>query len=196
MLQKVQEKCFLCLKQFKIFTTFFRSSSLRWKQLAFGEDKGLKIKNVTIKQLCPTRWEARHNAIFSLKQRFSDILRVVTNIQLTSDKSDEIHMAKILQNKLGSAEFILILCIWEPILGSLQILSKTLQSVHLSLNKASIQLQKATESIEKMRQEYEKITVNARKLYETWNIPFKFDKKLQRYAVRHFDEVDSDFDLR
>ncbi|KAL4127162.1 hypothetical protein QTP88_011360 [Uroleucon formosanum] len=174
---------------------FFSSSSLRWKQLAFGEDKGLKIKNVTIKKLCPTRWEARHNAIFSLKQRFSDILRVLSNIQLTSDKSDEIHMAKILQNKLGSAEFILILCIWEPILGSLQIVSKTLQSVHLSLNKASIQLQKATESIEKMRQEYEKITDNARKLCETWNIPFKFDKKRQRFAVRHFDEVDSDYRL-
>ncbi|KAL4121745.1 hypothetical protein QTP88_014196 [Uroleucon formosanum] len=92
---------------------FFSSSSLRWKQLAFGEDKGLKIKN----------------------------------------------------------------------------------SVHLSLNKASIQLQKATESIEKMRQEYEKITDNARKLCETWNIPFKFDKKRQRFAVRHFDEVDSDYRL-
>jgi len=105
-------------------------------------------------------------------------------------------MAKILQNKLGLAEVILILRIWEPILGSLQIVSKTLQSVHLSLNKASIQLQKATESIEKMRQEYEKITVNARKLCETWNIPFKFDKKRRRFAVRHFDEVNSDFDLQ
>ncbi|KAL4103801.1 hypothetical protein QTP88_013161 [Uroleucon formosanum] len=46
-----------------------------------------------------------------------------------------------------------------------------------------------------MRQEYEKITDNARKLCETWNIPFKFDKKRQRFAVRHFDEVDSDYRL-
>ncbi|KAL4090329.1 hypothetical protein QTP88_025188 [Uroleucon formosanum] len=163
-IQKVQEKCFRFFETVQDIYNFFSSSSLRWKQLAFGEDKGLKIKNVTIKKLCPTRWEARHNAIFSLKQRFSDILRVLSNIQLTSDKSDEIHMAKILQNKL-------------------------------SLNKASIQLQKATESIEKMRQEYEKITDNARKLCETWNIPFKFDKKRQRFAVRHFDEVDSDYRL-
>ncbi|KAE9522499.1 hypothetical protein AGLY_017092 [Aphis glycines] len=152
---------------------FFSSSSLRWKQLAFGEDKGLKIKKLTIKKLCPTRWEARHNAIFSLKQKYSDILRVLSR----------------------SAEFILILCIWEPILGSLQIVSKTLQSVHLSLNNVSIQLQKATESIEKMRQEYDKIIDNARKLCETWNIPFKFDKKRQRFAVRHFDEVDGDYRL-
>ncbi|KAF0685851.1 zinc finger MYM-type protein 1-like [Aphis craccivora] len=33
----------------------------------------------------------------------------------------------------------------------------------------------ATESIEKMRQEYDKIIDNARKLCETWSIPFKFD---------------------
>lgn len=46
-----------------------------------------------------------------------------------------------------------------------------------------------------MRQEYEKITNNARKLCETWNIPFKFDKKRQRFAVIHFDEVDSDYRL-
>jgi len=104
-------------------------------------------------------------------------------------------MATILQNKLGSTEFILILCIWEPILGSHQIVSITLQSVHLNLNKASIKLQKATESIEKMRQEYDKIIDNTRKLCETWNIPFKFDKKRQRFSVRHFDEVDGDYQL-
>jgi len=55
---------------------FFSSSSLRWKQLPFGEDKGLKIKNLTIKKLYLTLWEARHNAIFSLKQIFKEYFQI------------------------------------------------------------------------------------------------------------------------
>lgn len=72
---------------------FFSSSSPRWAQLAFGEEYGMKINKITLKKVCPTRWEARHNALFSLKHRFVDVLKALSNIQLSSSKKDEINMA-------------------------------------------------------------------------------------------------------
>lgn len=61
--------------------------------------------------MCATRWEARHNALFSLKLRFVDILKALTNIQLLSSKKDELSMAMALKKKLESAEFVLLLCV-------------------------------------------------------------------------------------
>ncbi|XP_025409911.1 zinc finger MYM-type protein 1-like [Sipha flava] len=79
----------------------FSSSSPRWAQLAFGEEYGNKINKITLKKVCPTRWEARHNALFSLKHRFVDVLKSLSNIQLSSSKKDEINMATTLKKKNG-----------------------------------------------------------------------------------------------
>jgi len=46
---------------------FFASSAPRWTLLAFGEDLGDKVQKKVLKKVCPTRWEARNDAVFSLK---------------------------------------------------------------------------------------------------------------------------------
>lgn len=93
---------------------FFSSNSPRWAQLALGEEQESKIRNKTLKKVCPTRWEARHNAVFSLKQRFVDVLKVLSKIQLTSLKRDEINMATTLQKKTG----ICRICSYSLCLGT------------------------------------------------------------------------------
>ncbi|KAL4141985.1 hypothetical protein QTP88_004518 [Uroleucon formosanum] len=52
---------------------FFASSAPRWALLAFGHDISIKIRTKVLKKVCPTRWEARHDAIFSLKERYIDV---------------------------------------------------------------------------------------------------------------------------
>lgn len=79
----------------------------------------------------------RHiNALHSLKQRFVDVLKALTRIQLESNKKDEINIAIALKKKIESAEFVLLLCVWEKILKSLFVVSKILQSVNTNLQQA------------------------------------------------------------
>jgi len=60
---------------------FFSSSAPRWSQLALGEEESSKLRTITLKKVCATCWEARHNALFSMKQRFVDVLKTFTRIQ-------------------------------------------------------------------------------------------------------------------
>jgi len=46
-------------------------------------------------------------------QRFIDVLKAFTRIQLTSTKKYEINIATALKKKLENAEFVLHLCVWE-----------------------------------------------------------------------------------
>jgi len=107
------------------------------------------LRKKTIKKLCTVRWESRHNALFSLKQRFLDILKALTNIELVNDKKDEVNIAQDLKKKLESVEFVILLIIWEKILKSLFIVSKFLQSININLQQACKQLEKSYIEIEK-----------------------------------------------
>ena len=62
---------------------FFRRSLNRWAELALTEDE---LKKLKLKKLCTTRWSSRIDAIRSLKNRYADILKVLTRIALTSKK--------------------------------------------------------------------------------------------------------------
>jgi len=70
---------------------FISYSPPRCSQLAFEEEECSKLKKNNIKTVCATRWKARHNVLFSLKQRFVDVLKAFTRIQLTITKKDESH---------------------------------------------------------------------------------------------------------
>jgi len=69
--------------------------------LTFGEKTADQIRNKVLKKVCATRWEARHNAVYSLKFNFINVLKSLTNILLTSDKTDEKNRAKSLKKKNG-----------------------------------------------------------------------------------------------
>lgn len=171
---------------------FFNSSGPRWTDLAFGEEEGIVIRKVVLKKLCATRWEARHNALYSLRMRFVDVLKALTNLQLTSTKKIERDMALTLKKKLESPEFILILCVWENILKSMQFVSKKLQSIDLHLHQALEQLNTAISDIKLMRENYDTIVEKAKEMCESWSIPFTFHQSRERYSKVFPGEIDGD----
>lgn len=142
--------------------------------------------------MCPTRWEARHDAIFSLKERYIDILKLLTHIILTSNKTSEKTLASGLKKKLETFEFILILCMWEPILRSLLIVSKRLQNINMDLEAASNMIQMAVTSTQDIRDNYQHILIIAKELCKKWNISTIYPNERKKQAVKYFDEIDGD----
>lgn len=171
---------------------FFSASAPRWSLIAFGEDDGKKIKAKVLKKVCPTRWEARHESIYSLKVRFIDVLKALTNIFLTSFKNDEKNLSLSLKRKLESVEFVFLLCLWEQILKPLHGVSKSLQKKDTNLHNACENLQQATNLIKNIRNNYDSLMETAKNMCTKWGIPHEFHVQRLKLGIRHFDEVDGD----
>lgn len=172
---------------------FFSGSAPRWAILAFGDDQSKRIKTKVLKKLCPTRWESRHESLYALKTRFIDVLKALTNMSLTSTKTEERNTSLSLKKKLESVEFVLLLCLWEHILRPLHVVSKTLQNPHTNLHNACRNLKNAKEVIQNLRNDYE-ITIlsECKNLCVKWGISMNFHVRRQIFAVKHFDEVEGD----
>ena len=67
--------------------TFFGHSIVQWQKLQNIHDRS--SSNPTLKVLNPTRWSGRYDAVHALKERFSDIMKCLTHIILTSTKPNE-----------------------------------------------------------------------------------------------------------
>ncbi|KAF0707458.1 zinc finger MYM-type protein 1-like, partial [Aphis craccivora] len=171
---------------------FFSSSAPRWATLAFSEDFACKIRKKVLKKICPTRWEARHESVSALKQRYIDVLKSLININLISKKSDERSEAQSLQKKMESFQFVLMLCVWENILRPLHGVSKMLQQQNMNLQYARDRLKDVYNLINELRNNYEDIINNAKSLCLRWSLPVSFTEPRQIYAKKHFDEVDGD----
>ncbi|KAL4084148.1 hypothetical protein QTP88_027981 [Uroleucon formosanum] len=148
---------------------FFSSSAPRWSILAFGEADAKKIKAKVLKKLCVTRWEARHESIYSLKVRFIDVLKALTNISLTSSKTDE-----------------------KKILKPLHGVSKSLQKKDTNLHNACENLKQATSTIKELRNNYHTLMETAKCMCTKWGIPQEFHVHRLKFGRRYFDEVDGD----
>ncbi|KAL4153274.1 hypothetical protein QTP88_001107 [Uroleucon formosanum] len=174
---------------------FFSNSGPRWALLAFKSDISNEIRAKVLKKVCPTRWEARHDAVFALKTRFVDVLKVLTQIVLTSSKTNEKNLAVGLKKQIENREFVLILCLWEPILRALQGISKPLQNVNITLDQASNMLRNAVQTTQKLRNSFEDILKNASELCLKWGISTSFFNKRNIFAKKHYDELDGDYRL-
>lgn len=95
---------------------FFNTSAPRWPKLAFNENFVNKIKQKVLKKVCPTFWEARHETVSALKERYIDVLKSLTFFNLTSNKQEEKKYGDFVKKKMESFEFILMLTLWERIL--------------------------------------------------------------------------------
>ncbi|KAL4097878.1 hypothetical protein QTP88_022581 [Uroleucon formosanum] len=171
---------------------FFGGSAPRWALLALGEDNATAVRKKVLKKVCATRWEARHNAVFALKERFVDVLKTLTVISLTSKKNEEIVQSKTLQKKIENIEFILLLCVWENILRSVQPVSKCLQSNDINIQNACYLLQQTIGTLEHLRENYDSVLNTAKCICNKWGITTQSVSKRQRYAKLYFDEVDGD----
>jgi len=62
---------------------FCSSSAPRWSNLAFNTEFAHRIRQKVLKKVCPTRWEARHESVSALKERYVDVLKSLTFYSLT-----------------------------------------------------------------------------------------------------------------
>lgn len=174
---------------------FFGSSAPRWALLALGDEQACKVSKKTLKKVCPTRWEARHDAVFSLQERFIDVVKCLTKISLTTKKTDERNSSLTLKKKLESSEFILILCLWENILRILNVVSKLLQGVNYSIEMASTLMNQSISQINELRNNYDGILSKSKELCTKWNITVPFHLVRKQFANKRFDDFDGDFRL-
>ena len=62
-------------------------------------------KVTTLKKVCPTRWYSRHGAIKPLRRNYSNVMKTLNKINLTSSKTDERAEAAGLINAIQNFEF-------------------------------------------------------------------------------------------
>ena len=103
---------------------FFGCSLNRWAELAFTAEHAESLK---LKKLTPTRWASRIYSVRAVKNRYTDIMKVLSRISLESTNSKESSGASGLRKRMGTYEFIVSVVVWERVL--------------VAINKASVELQ-------------------------------------------------------
>ena len=98
-----QNETFFTILQY-VFN-FFGSSLNRWREIQIESEKD----SLTLKKLCTTRWSSRINAVRAVRDRYTHILKVLTRISLTSDKTSERKTASTLRKDLDSFEFAMFI---------------------------------------------------------------------------------------
>jgi len=84
-------------------------------------------------------------------------LITLTKNTLTTTNGDEINVSKSIRSKLDSVELVLLLCLWERVLRSMQGVSKVLQSVDINTQTSCGFLEQAIGSLSGLRQNYNDI---------------------------------------
>ena len=107
----------------------FGSSLNRWRELQIEGDQD----SLTMKKLFSTRWNSR---IDTVRDRYTHILKVLTRISFTNEKTHERNTAVKLRNDLDSFEFVVFIVLWERILRAFNSSSKEVQSPRMDLSGA------------------------------------------------------------
>lgn len=94
--------------------------------------------------------------------------------------------------KIENMEFVLLLCVWENILRSVQPVSKCLQSNDIDIQNACNLLQITIGTLENLRENYYSVLDTAKFMCNKWGITTESVSKRQHYAKLYFDEVDGD----
>ena len=167
--------------------SFFGSSLNRWAELRFHSNPG----SLTLKKLCVTRWTSRIDSVRAVRDRYPHIMRVLTNLSLTSKNKKERDDANCLKKKIDSFEFILFIVIWERILRAINAASRELQSPNLDLSVASRMLNCSVSELRILRNSWESIKETASALASSWDTALDFKPARTKRAVNVVDEDDT-----
>ncbi|KAK5643545.1 hypothetical protein RI129_007390 [Pyrocoelia pectoralis] len=135
---------------------FFGQSIKRWNILS---------SFINIKNISPTRWAGRYDAIFALNVRFVEVQKALTKTSLLNSKADERNETILLKKKVENYNFIILLVFHCKILQTIDAASKALQSKAIDLSNASKRLQVCLEDLEKYRNEFENLKTQANSRY-------------------------------
>ena len=168
----------------------FSGSSLnRWRELQIESEKD----SLTLKKLCTTRWSSRINAVRAVRDRYTHILKVLTRISLTSDKTSERNTASTLRKDLNLFEFVMFIVLWERILRAFNSSSKELQSLKMNLSAAYVLLNFTKNELQHIRENWDSVVETATAISRSWNVKISFSSP---YGVRtqNANEYDTAFE--
>jgi hypothetical protein len=165
---------------------YFGSSLNRWAELALSQQHTSSLK---LKKLCPTRWSSRVDAVRAVKNRYVDILKVLTRICLESKNAKERGDAMNLRKQVEKFEFVIFLVIWEKILVAINKASVELQGKQMDLSRAATLLSMAHGELQFLRVSWENIVLTAQALAGVWNTNSTFTQVRARRAPVFHDEL-------
>ena len=111
----------------------------------------------TLKKVRQTRWSSLHDAIKSLRHNYSDIMKTLNKINLTSSKADERAEAAGLFNAIQKFEFSIQIVLQDKLLSSIDAVSQYMQKESMSLFEASFLLEAALTAVKQQRTEFDEI---------------------------------------
>nr|CAI5847964.1 unnamed protein product [Callosobruchus analis] len=143
-----------------------------------------------LKQMCPTRWVQRHDAVMIMVQLFTPIITSLQEISLWRDK-DSSSGAHMLIDALSQSNFIISLLCLEKLLAFTLPLSKMLQSKNIDLASAMNIVEDVESSVQNLREnadaEFQKIFEEAKQKAELCDIEIKIpslaNKQMHRINV-------------
>ena len=168
---------------------FFGRSLNRWRELQIESEKDY----FTLKKLCTTRRSSRINVVRAVRDRYTYILKVLTRISLTSDKTSEQNTASTLRKDLDSFEFFMFIVLWERILRAFNSSSKELQSPEMDLSAASRLLNCTKNELQHIRESWDSVAETATVISRSRNIKVSLPSS---YGVctRNAKEYDTAFE--
>jgi len=140
---------------------FFGCSLNRWAELAFTAEHAESLK---LKKLTPTRWASRIHCVRAVKNRYTDIMKVLSRISLESTNSKESSGASGLRKRMGTYEFIVSVVVWERVLVATNKASVELQSTEMDLSRAEMLLSMALAELKFLRSSWESVLLTSKAL--------------------------------
>ncbi|XP_076941089.1 uncharacterized protein LOC143610513 [Bidens hawaiensis] len=177
----------------------FANSTKRW---AILKDN---VKGLTLKSMCPTRWESRVDSVKPIRFQLIDVreaLLEVRDLNTDTDTKTQSDARSLSKNEACEFEFYLATIIWYEILSTVNFVSKRLQSKNMILDVAI----KQVKNLIKFFKNYREVGFS-KAIDEATNIAIEMgvdptldETKLKsccytlQEALKHGDESDVDAD--
>uniref|UniRef100_A0A3Q2DVQ2 TTF-type domain-containing protein n=1 Tax=Cyprinodon variegatus TaxID=28743 RepID=A0A3Q2DVQ2_CYPVA len=162
----------------------FSSSVQRWALL---EEH---VKQLTIKSLSVTRWEARIDSVKVVRYHLPEIIEALSALETLSVQkkdSETLSKATSIKNELMKWSFVMCTVIWYNILYQINRVSKILQSPTVSLETLERETSTVRVYLENFRENgLAASQIDAREIAENLEIDMTFPEKRNRKTTRQF----------
>ncbi len=162
----------------------FSSSVHRWAILKEH------VKQLSLKPLSTTRWEARIESVKVVRYQLPQILQALSALQtfaLEKKNSETMSTASGLHDELKSWRFLLCTMIWYNVLYQVNLVSKLLQSPDVSLETLKAETEGVRQYLQNFRDSgLASCQSDAVEIAEELEIENKLPEKRQRKAAKRF----------
>ena len=167
----------------RIYTTFSNST----KRMKILKDN---ITGLTLKSLLSTCWESRLESVKAIRFQIPEIREALLQVAESDDDPSKSSEAKsLVENELGSFEFLVAIIIWYEILSAINLVSKQLQSKDMLIDIAIESVQGLISYFRKYRETgFPKALEAAKEIAMEMDIHPEFVAKRKIKRKRQFDE--------